>query len=89
MRSTEDAKRDLGIALKHIRFAVEEARKAGTARLGVLSVRDDGGGKIECKLDCDFIEDVALLIGAPDLTDADRTECRANKFMAEHGLQRS
>ena len=87
MRTIEEAKRDLLLVIQHLRFAVEEAQKIGTPRLGILSVKEDGSGRIECKLDCAFIEDVALLIGAPELSEEDRTACRAKGLMDKLGLR--
>lgn len=87
MRTTDEAKADLLVALKHIRFAIEQARKTGDPHLGILSVREDGGGKVECKMDCAFIEDVALLIGAEPLSERDRLECSAQQFVDQHGLR--
>lgn len=87
MKSAEDIKADLMIAIKHIRFAIEEAAKNGQPRLGILSVHDDGGGTIECKMDCEFIEDVARLIDAPALSEDDREECRDLKFLDRFGLR--
>lgn len=86
MKSIDEAKADLLLALKHIRFAIEQAAKKGTPKLGILSVHDDGSGKIECKMDCTFIEDVALMLGAPDLSEGDRRECSVRQFLDQHGL---
>lgn len=87
MRTADDAKHDLLLVIKHVRYAVEEAKTKGQAMLGVLSVQPNGGGKIECRFDSAFLDDVALLIGAPELTDSDRAGCRAIKFTHELGLR--
>lgn len=87
MRTAEEARSDLNAFLKHLRFAIEEANAAGKARLGVLSVRPDGGGKIECQFDCGFVDDVALLLGFAPLSDADRKECRDQQLLHKLGLK--
>lgn len=81
-----EAKQDLLTVLPFIRFAVEEAQKKGTARLGILSERADGSGKIECRLDCTFVEDLALILDAPSMTDEERMKAKARQFVHVHGL---
>lgn len=86
MKTIDQAKADLLTVLRHLRFAVEEAQKNGAVKLGILSVRSDGGGKIECRFDSDFLDDLALVIDAQPMTEQDRMDARAAKFKSLHGL---
>ncbi len=84
---TDKTRENLLIGLKYIRYAIEEASKNGKPGLAIVSVKEDGGGKVECKFDTDFIRDVALLLNAPDLTDDDRRMCSVQKFLDVHQIK--
>jgi hypothetical protein len=86
MRTVEEAKRDLLAIMPYLRFAIEEANKGGRARLGILREDVEGGGKIECRFSCEFLEDVALLIEAPPMTEEDRLKAKASQFRSSIGL---
>ena len=85
-RTLEDAKSDLLIIVNHLRYAVEEAGKNGTAQVAIISKHEDGSGKIECCFDCALIDDIALLLSAPAMTDEIRTKCAALKFLHNFGV---
>lgn len=78
-------------ALPHMRFAIEEALKANngaTIKIGILAVNPDGTGKVACSFaGTEFVEDLATLLGAGPLTDEERMDARAMKFLTEFGLK--
>jgi hypothetical protein len=84
-KTIEEAKADLLEVLPYIRYAVAEATKKGTARVGVLCNFADGGGKIEAQFDANFLEDVAILIGAPDQTPEDNLKAAARHVLDRGG----
>lgn len=83
----ETAKERLLTVIKHLRFAMKEAEAGGKVQLGILSVLPDSSGKITARFDAkDFIEDVALVIGAPPYTENDEMEAKATKLLHELGM---
>ena len=87
-KTVEQARDSLTRALPYFRHAVEEARKKGIVKLGILSENPDGSGKLEMKFDCDeFFEDLALVLGAPPQTEEDSINAKAMAFMQQHGLR--
>lgn len=82
MKTADEAKTDLLVVIKHIKYAAEEAKKTGVAKLGILSVGESGAGKVICSFSCDeFIDDLLLVLGDPPITPVDRLECAAKRFL--------
>lgn len=80
-KTVEQARNDLLTIIKHLRYAASQATENGKPMLGILSVEPDGGGKIECRLEIgEFLDDLALVIGAPPQTKQDDFECAARKI---------
>src|SRR4051812_5084902 len=51
--------------LPHIRAAADRARTEGTVGLGVIAMRDDGGGRVTAQFEADdFFADLALVSDA-------------------------
>lgn len=87
-KTVEQARDSLTRALPYFRHAVEEARKKGIVKLGILSENRDGSGKLEMKFECDeFFEDLALVLGAPAQSEEDTINAKALSFMQQHGLK--
>lgn len=81
--------KDLRVALPYLRYAVQEANKNGSAKLGVLCEQADGGGKVECKFDASILDAVALVIDLPAQTEKDDLKAKARAFLDQHGLTQS
>lgn len=71
-RTKDDAKRDILTVLPYLRLAIEEALKRGKPELAVSARHDDGGGQVVCTFTPEIIEDIALLIDAPPMSQEDR-----------------
>jgi hypothetical protein len=91
MSTPDEVRKNLLIALPHLRFAIEEGKKkAGdgcTVEIGILVRNADGSGRIVSSLAGEFIEDLATLLGAGPLTDAERQDAKAEKLIQEFGLR--
>ena len=75
-------------AIPHFRYAIEEAKKKGAVKLGILSQFADGGGKIEMIFECDeFFNDLAILVGAPPQTTEDNIAASALAFRQKWGIK--
>ncbi len=76
--------------LPHLRFAIEEATNANSEsaiHIGILTKNPDGSGKVLSSFRAqEFIEDLATLLDAGPLTDDQRMDARALKFLTEFGL---
>lgn len=58
----------------HVRTAAVMASTVGEVKLGILSVKPDGAGRVLATFDATFLDDVeALLTDAPEARDADRS----------------
>lgn len=87
-KTIEQIKQDLLIALPHFRYAVDQAKKEGTVKLGILTNRPDGTGRVVTSFECDeFFDDIATLIGAPPQTAKDNLTASAHEFVSKHGLR--
>jgi hypothetical protein len=86
-KTIEEARESLLNAIPYFRHAIEEARKNGIVKLGILAEKPDGSGKLEMKFECEeFFADIALVIGAPEQTDQDRWSAMGLAFRQKHGL---
>lgn len=86
-KSIEEARDSLLVAIPYFRHAIEEAKKKGVVKMGILMENPDGSGKIEMKFECDeFFQDIAILIGAPPQTSQDTANAKALAFKQQHGL---
>ena len=73
--------------INQFRAAVEEAKKEGKAKLGILVEKEDKSGRVVISFDCDeFLEDVATLCDAKPLNQKDITQYKARKFLSRFGL---
>lgn len=79
-KTVDEAKADLLTVIPYIRHAIALANSKGTARLGILCQFPDGSGKIEARFDAYFMENVALVIGAPDQTEEDTLNAEAQEI---------
>jgi hypothetical protein len=81
----ERARRDLGIVIKHIRYAAKLVDPGATAMLGVLCVGPtEHEGRVCATWDfATFIRDLELVLGAPPQMTADDEECEAIAFMQQ------
>jgi phosphoglycolate phosphatase-like HAD superfamily hydrolase len=71
-------------SLPVFRHAVREAKEDGQYKLGILSAKPDGTGKVILTLDVSqFFEDIALAIDAPDMSaEDDKMEAAAAKILS-------
>ena len=77
-------------ALPYFRYAAESAAKEGRVELGILAVKEDGGGRVCCQFAAeDFFKDLALVLGAPDQTEEDTLEAKATELMDRLGLRKT
>lgn len=87
----DDIRNKMLTALPHMRFAIEEALKANPTaeiKIGILAKNPDGTGKVVSTFAAtEFIEDLATLLEAGPLTDDDRADARAMKFLTDFGLK--
>jgi len=84
----QEARARLLEVIKHLRYASKEASAEGKVQLGILSVKPEGGGRIVASMDAgSFIEDIALLIDAPEHTEDDHLEASAEAFLHRFGLR--
>lgn len=88
VRTKEQAIADFLVLIPYLRYAIKNASANGTIKLGILSVKEDGAGKVECQFDAgDFVEDLARVIGAPDYTKDDELSARAEEMLQTFGLK--
>lgn len=82
MKSTDEAKANLLAVIKHLKYAVDEAKKMGAVKLGILSQGEAGAGKVMCSFACDeFLDDLLLVLGDPPFTPVDQAECAAKRSL--------
>lgn len=87
-KSMEDIKLDLIEMVKHMRYAVAEAKKEGSVQFGVIAKHIGGGGRVVSTFDCEeFVKDLAVFVGAPPETEADKTKVSAIQFSQINKLQ--
>ena len=86
----EEIRQKMLAVLPHLRFAIEEATAANNTaviHIGILTKNADGSGKVLSSFRAEeFIEDLAKLLDAGPLTDDQRMDARALKFLTEFGL---
>jgi hypothetical protein len=87
----DELRKKLLLVLPHLRFAEEEAKAEagadGKALFGILVTKPDGTGKVVATFEApEFVEDLAKLLDAPPLTEEDRADARAAKFLQRLGL---
>lgn len=83
-----EAKERIKSALIYLQYAVEEARKHGFAKLAIVAEMPDNTGKMLASFQCDdFMNDIALVVGAGPLNDKDRATARAAAFVQRLGIQ--
>lgn len=85
-RTVDEAREALLAVLPYMRYAITMANSEGTAKLGILCEFPDGGGKVEARFEADFLEDLALVIGAPDQTEEDELKASARRFLDKFGV---
>jgi hypothetical protein len=79
-KTAEEARANLLNVLPHIRHAIDVAKAKGTAKLGILCEFPDGGGKVEARFEIEFLEDLAVAIGAPEQTEEDNQTAAARRL---------
>jgi hypothetical protein len=82
----EEAKSRMLSVLPYIRYAVEQAKKEGDPKLGILAVEPGGAGQVIARFGVEFLEDVALLLDAPPQTEEDNRNAIAQEFLDTLGL---
>jgi len=88
MADKEEARRKMLEALPHFRHAVRQAAAEGKVMIGVLSVKDDGSGRVSARFDApEFFEDLAALLDAPPETEDDRMQASAEELLQKMGLR--
>jgi hypothetical protein len=86
--SKEAAKVKLLEILPHLRYSVAQAAKEGTAKLGILSEDEFGGGKIVSQFRAEeFLNDLAELLEAPPQNAEDDNSAAALQFFHKHNLE--
>ena len=80
MPDRDEAKANILTILPYIRYAVSEAKKNGTPKLGILCEFPDGRGKIEASFDVEFLNDLAILVDAPAQTEEDNLTAAARQI---------
>jgi len=88
----DELRKKMLLALPHLRFASDEAKKeageGGKVLFGILVKKTDGTGKVLATFDAgEFAEDLAILLDAPPLTEEDRADARATQFLDKMGLR--
>lgn len=87
----EEIKNKMLTVLPILRFAIEEAKSTNpeaAIHIGILAKNTDGTGKVISSFRAEeFIEDLAKLLDAGPLTDDQRMDARALKFLTEFGLK--
>jgi hypothetical protein len=87
-KTPEEAKAALLRAIPYFRHAIEEARKLGDVKMGILADKPDGSGELTMRFECEeFFADIALVIGAPEHTEQDESKAKALAFLQKHGLK--
>jgi hypothetical protein len=82
MATKEEIREKFLTALPHFRFAMKEASRKGKAKIGVLSITEDGGGKVIASFEAEeFFDDLAILLDAPPQTKEDDLEAAAVKLV--------
>ena len=77
------------IALPYMRHAAKEASETGKVFIGILSVNDDGSGRVVARFEGpEFFDDLALVLGAPDQTEEDDMKAEAASLLDNLGLER-
>jgi hypothetical protein len=80
-RTAEEARQNLLEVVPYLRYAVKQAAAQGKPMFGIMAEfeREDGrgGGRIVSHHAIDWLEDIALAIGAPDQTPEDDQKAAA------------
>ena len=80
------AREKILLALPHFRYAVKEASEKGIMKLGILSYKDDGSGRVVASFEAqEFFDDLATALGAPPRSEDDM-EAKAEKIV--QGIRR-
>jgi len=77
------------IALPYMRHAVKDAAGTGKVHIGILSVKEDGSGRVVAKFEApEFFEDLALILDAPKQTEEDDLRASAVALLDNFGLRK-
>ena len=72
---------DAGLSPRRVREGLLHRCPPGTGKGKTMS------GKVECRFGVDFLDDLALVIGAEPMTDADRMKAKVSQFLHVNGLR--
>jgi hypothetical protein len=78
--------------LPHFRYAIKQAKEKageqGSVQLCVAAMTKTSGQMLAQFEACEFIEDIAKLIDAPDYTEEDELEAKAEELCFKFGLRK-
>jgi hypothetical protein len=91
MSTKEEIKEKLLKALPYFRYAIKQARDEAPAdhTVGLAVVYyGPSGGKVTARFPAaEFFEDIAVLLDAPEFTQADEDNAKALAFLSQLGLK--
>lgn len=88
MNTKEELKAKLLELIPYMKQAIAEANTdGGKAHIGILQVKPDDSGRIVGKFRADeFFKDLSDLLDAPEITEEDKQNYEATKFLSKLNL---